>query len=333
MANIREVARRANVSVATVSRVINQSDKVKANTRNHVLSVMSEMGYGENKAAGAETKKKVKRILVILPDVVNPFYSIIAQGACETARKEGYLLMLCTTERNYENEKYYIDMLRAGMANGAILVASVMDKTELLELDSTKHIIQCCEYDEDAETVSHISIDNYTAGKDAVQHLINIGHKRIAMISCDNGFLSTAKREKAYRDTLEKNGIEFHPQYLAKMENDYGYRTGIRSMNYLLNLKEPPTAVLAISDIVAIGAMQAIQKAGLSVPDDIAVMGFDDLDVASLYNPPLTTIYQPKEDIGRLAMEMLDKKINGIDSEFESIFLEHELRIRKSTVK
>lgn len=332
MANIREVAKRANVSVATVSRVINHNGKVKENTRNHVLAVLDEMGYGCDKSQG-EQSKRIKRILVLLPDIANPFYSIIAQGVCETARKKDYLLMLCTTERSYENEKHYINMLRTGMADGAILFAPVMSRDELMELDAQKHIVQCCEYMEEAETVPHISVDNYAAGVDAIQHLINIGHEKIAMISCGNGFLSTAERENAYKDTLKKNGIAFNPQYLAKLESDYGYRTGIRSMNYLLNLKEPPTAVFAISDIVAIGAMQAIQKAGLSIPEDIAVVGFDDLDVASLYNPPLTTIYQPKEDIGRLAMELLDKKINGLEPEYESIFLEHELRIRKSTVK
>lgn len=333
MANIREVAKRANVSVATVSRVINQSENVKEKTRIHVLNVLDEMGYGQDRPECMQSRKKVRRILVLLPDIANPFYSVIAQGISETARKKDYFLMLCTTGRIYENEKYYIDMLRTGMADGAIIIAPVMSKAELIELDSENHIVQCCEYEEEVETVSHISIDNYAAGTDAVQHLINIGHKKIAMISCDNGFLSTRERENAYKGTLKKNGIEFCPQYLAKMESDYGYRTGIRSMNYLLNIKEPPTAVLAVSDIVAIGAMQAIQKAGLSIPEDIAVMGFDDLDVASLYNPPLTTIHQPKVDIGRLAMELLDKKINGIKPEYESIFLEHELRIRKSTVK
>ena len=333
MANIREVAQRANVSVATVSRVLNQNGKVKEKTRNHVLAVLEEMEYTRERKPDIREEKKLKRILVLLPDIANPFYSIIAQGICGAARKKDYLLMLCTTERNYDVENHYIDMLRSGMADGAIIVAPLMSGSELEKLDTEKNIVQCCEYEENINTVSHISIDNYTAGADAVQHLINIGHEKIAMISCDNGFLSTAQRENAYRDTLKKNGIEFKPQYLAKMESDYGYRTGIRSMNYLLNLKEPPTAIFAVSDIVAIGAMQAIQKAGLSIPDDIAVIGFDDLDVASLYNPPLTTIYQPKEDIGRLATELLDKKISGIDSGYESVFLEHELRIRKSTVK
>lgn len=333
MANIREVAKRANVSVATVSRVINQSGKVKEKTKEHVLAVMEEMKYECDVKPDKQNKKKVKRILVLLPDIVNPFYSVIAQGVCEMARKKDYLIMLCTTERDYENEKHYIDMLRTGMAEGAIIVAPVMSKAELVELDSQKHIVQCCEYEEEVETVSRISIDNYAAGTEIVQHLVNIGHRKIAMISCDNGFLSTMERENAYKDTLKKNSIEFNPHYLVKRESDYGYRTGIRSMNYLLNLKEPPTAVFAVSDIVAIGAMQAIQKADLSVPEDIAVAGFDDLDVASLYNPPLTTIHQPKEDIGRLAMELLDKKINGVEIACESVFLEHELRIRKSTVK
>lgn len=333
MANIREVAKRANVSVATVSRVINQNGNVKEDTRNHVLAVLNEMGYGRGREQNGQSGKRVKHILVLLPDIVNPFYSVIAQGVCEAARKKDYLLILCVTERRYENEKRYIDMLHTGIADGAVLIAPVMSRQELAELDKENHIVQCCEYEEKIETVSHISINNYAAGTDAVQHLINIGHKKIAMISCNNGFLSTAERENAYRDTLQKNGIAFNPQYMVKTESDYGFRTGIRSMNYFLNLKEPPTAVFAISDTVAIGAMQAIQKAGLSIPDDIAVVGFDDLDVASLYNPPLTTIYQPKEDIGRLAMELLDKKINGLELEYESIFLEHELRIRRSTVK
>ena len=332
MANIREVAHRANVSVATVSRVLNESKSVKPETRELVLAVMQELGYTAGKTKEIATTD-VHRILVLLPDIENPFYSVIAQGICEIARKKNYLVMLCTTERDYNNEKRYIDLLRGKMADGAIICAPVMSKLELEELDKQSCIIQCCEYNEELEEVSHISINNYAAGVDAVQHLINIGHRKIAMISCENGFLSTAERERASKDTLKRNGIEFKQQYLAKTESDYGYRTGIRSMKYLLSLNEPPTAVFAISDIVAIGAMQAIENAGLIVPDDIAVVGFDDLDIASLYNPPLTTIYQPKKDIGRLAMELLCKKIHNLSGENGSIFLEHELRIRKSTVK
>ncbi|MEZ3433294.1 MAG: LacI family DNA-binding transcriptional regulator [Lachnospiraceae bacterium] len=333
MANVREVARRANVSVATVSRVLNNSSRVREDTKKVVLTAIEELEYISPRQHKEDKEIRPIKILALLPDVENPFYSAIAEGICDMARKKNCMVLLCTTASQYENEQKFLQMLSLNLADGAILCSSVMDREELRELNQKYPLIQCCEYKEKLECVPHISVDNYAAGYDAVQHLINVGHKKIAMISCNNGFLSTRERENAYKDVLQKNNIEFKNEYVARAGTDYGFRSGMRAMNQLLNLPDAPTAVFVISDIMAIGAIQAVIKAGMSVPEDVAIIGFDDLEIASNYNPPLSTVYQPKKDMGRLAIELLIDRICTEDDVIGSQFLEHEVRIRQSTVK
>lgn len=329
MSKIKDVARLAGVSVATVSRVINDSDAVHDTTRQKVLDAIKELGYRPNLLGRHLRRTETRLVLVLLPTISNPFYSRIVLGIEDVAHKNGYSIMLCNTDSDIKREKVYLGLLRNRLADGVIFLAPEIESEELSEIAGKFPVVQCCEYKEGA-MVSHVSIDNYSAACKAVRHLIDLGHKRIGMISCGNGFLSTKERERAYRQVLEENGIPFDPALLRY--GDYGFKSGLRNALQLLSLPDRPTAVFCISDMMGIGTIKAAFEKGLRVPEDLAVCGFDDIGYANMYEPPLTTIAQPKYDLGCTAMELLLKHIKeGGSAEPEDIYLEHELVIRKST--
>lgn len=330
MATIQEVAKKAGVSVATVSRVINNSPKVSSVTRDNVLKVIKQLNYQPNLLGRNLRRMQTKMILILLPTISNPFYSMIVKGIEDVAHENGFNVMLCNTNSDVKREKVYLELLKNKLADGVIFMAPELDKIELSCTGSNFPVVQCCEYKKGAD-VSHVSIDNEAAAYKAVNHLIEQGHERVGLISCTNNFISTRQREKGYKRALMEAGLSFETSMIKY--GDYGFKSGITAMNEYFKDTRYPTAIFCISDSMAIGAIRAISKKGFDVPDDIAVIGFDDIKFASMSNPTLTTIAQPKYDLGRVTMELLMKQIHGVIREPEDIYIGHELIIRESTVK
>lgn len=330
MATIQDVAKKAGVSVATVSRVLNDSPAVSHEAKEKVMNAIKELNYHPNLLGRNLRRMETKMILALLPNVSNPFYARIVKGIEDVGHKNGYNVMLCNTDSDIKRERIYLELLKNKLSDGVIFMAPEMDKDELTLIGQNYPVVQCCEYKEGAR-VSHVSIDNFAAAYKAVKHLTGLGHRRIGMISSDKNFLSVKQREAGYKKALQDEGIEFD-ENLVKY-GDYGFKSGLRAAKQLLSMNLRPTAIFAISDIMAIGAIRAAKEAGLKVPEDVAVVGFDNISFASMYDPMLTTISQPKYDLGCVAMELLLKHINGKLSEPQNIILEHELIIRESTVK
>lgn len=330
MSTINDVAKRAGVSVATVSRVINGNSRVSPETAEKVKRAISELNYRPNLLGRALRKTKSERILVILPNIANPFYAEIVKGIEDVASKKGYTIMLCNTDSELEREKKYIKMLKSRLADGAILMASEMTSDELTGLAHEVPIVQCCEY-KVGLPITHVSIDNELAAYKAVNHLISLGHRKIAFIGAKNQFLSSALRKEGYMRALSEAGIEYDPLYCAY--GDYSYKSGFRAMKQLLALTPRPTAVFCVSDMMAIGAIRSAMEENLRVPEDLAVCGFDNIYFASMFKPSLTTISQPMYDLGCTAMEILLNIIEGKETETMHYIMEHELIIRESTVK
>jgi DNA-binding LacI/PurR family transcriptional regulator len=207
-------------------------------------------------------------------------------------------------------------------------MAPELSESELSEVAAKFPVVQCCEYKQGA-SVSHVSIDNYGAAYSATKHLAALGHKKIGMISCKNNFLSTINREEGYRAAIKDAGLIFNADYVA--HGDYGYKSGLAAGEQLLSMPERPTAIFAISDIMAIGVIKAAKLKGLKVPDDLAVVGFDDISLSYMFDPMLTTVSQPKYELGCNAMELLLKQIGGEITEHKDILLEYELKIRESS--
>lgn len=330
MATIRDVAEKAGVSIATVSRVLNKRVSVSPATRIKVEKAIEELNYQPNYLGRNLRRAETKIILVILQNISNPFYSKVVEGIEDLGHKHGYNIMICNTDSESDRERSYLDLLVNRLVDGVILMEPEIDSEELAQIGNSFPVVQCCEYKEGAD-VPHISIDNVAAGYTAVNHLIKLGHTRIGMISGYNRLLSAMQRETGYKRALREADIAFEPALIKY--GSYGFTGGLRAAKEFLQLDNPPTALFAISDITAIGAIRAIKEEGLNIPEDIAVVGFDNTSIASMYDPQLTTISQPRYDLGKISMEFLLEQINDNDISAQEIYLEHELIIRESTVK
>ena len=327
MPNIKDVAREAGVSTATVSRVLNTPEKVSRKTVGKVNAAIEKLEYSPEANHSAVYGAGTKRILVVLPDFRNSFMSDVISGINDQALKSDYTLMVAATDSMMEREREIIRILHNRQADGVIFLTSVLPGEEIQNIARRYPAVQCCEY-VDAPDAVHVSIDNYAAGKTAMEYLIRLGYEDIVMLSSTNRFISTTLREKAYLDAMKAIGgpKRENPIYRAS----YSFESGqIGMQNYLLNGAHPQ-AVFAISDTVAAGAIRAINEAGLSVPGDVAVIGVDNIKLCTLFSPQITTIAQPRHRLGSTAVRLLINRIGGMTNQ-SSVFLPHELIVREST--
>lgn len=327
MANIQQVAKQAGVSVATVSRVLNGQNTVSVKTRMKVEEAIKKLNY-EPSLLGRNLRTSESRLfLILIPTISNPFYLEIIKGIEQVAISQNYNILLCETDSNPEKENIYFDLVRKKMADGIITMDPAVNVETLKKLAENYAVIQCSEYEE-CTGIPYVTIDNEEASYRAVKHLIQIGHHKIALMNADEKYLFARQRKMGYKRALEENGITLRNEYIISASN-LGFENGQYAMKKILNLQDRPTAVFAVSDLIAIGALKEINAAGLHVPNDIAVVGFDKIDFSNMTNPTLTTIAQPMRKMGNVAARMLIEKIKG--EEVESIILDHELVIREST--
>lgn len=325
LVRIKEVAEKAGVSVATVSRVLNQHSSVSEKTRRKIEEAINELNYRPSLLGRNLRTKESRLLLVIIPDISNPFYTEIINGIEETALKKGYNILLCNTDSNLEREEMYFDLMKNRVADGAILMDQTIPTEKIAALASEYPIVQCSEYTED-ERITYVSISNEAASYQAVKHLLQIGKKKIAFINSDEQFLYARERRAGYERALTEYNIPINSD-LMRNTGGVSFEHGKQAMNSLL--KHRPDAVFAVSDVLAIGALKEININSFSVPDDIAIIGFDKIDFSNMTNPPLTTISQPMYKMGATSAELLINKIRG--EEVENMILEHELVIREST--
>lgn len=330
MANIEEVAREAGVSVATVSRVLNKSNVVAVKTRIKVESVIKKLNYEPNMLGRNLRRSESRMILALMPSISNPFYTKIVHGIEDIARKFGYSVLLCQTDSDLDREKIYINLLKQKLADGLISMDPTLDVGILKEVGNKYPIVQCCEYSKELD-IPYVTIDNFNAGYKAVKHLLSIGKKRIAIINSDKRFLYARLRQQGYEKAIKEAGIEYKDEYVINGELDF--ESGQRGMKQLLSLEEKPDAVFLVSDVLAIGALKSIKEANLSVPEDIAIVGFDNIQFATMMNPSITTIAQPMYRIGCESCKMLIDKIKNKDTQIDNIIMDFELIIRESTMK
>jgi len=328
MATIQQVAEKAGVSVATVSRVLNNSDKVVDETREKVLQVIKELEYNPNMIGRNLRRSETKVVIVLLPSISNPFYSKIVNGISSKAKKNGYTVMICNTQSDKNIETEYLNFLKYKLADGAILMSQESEEDTFLELAKNYPIVQCSEYRE-ILNAPYVSIDNFAAAYDAVKYLIDLGHKRIGIISSRVNYMSAIQREAGYMKALQDADLDFVPRLLKV--GDYGLKSGMASAAHFLSMPQKPTAVFAISDLMAIGALKAFRQNGLRIPEDMAVVGFDNISFSSVCEPALTTISQPAFKMGSRAMELLLKKISNNQKEQQNVLLNYELIVREST--
>jgi LacI family transcriptional regulator len=307
---IRDVARRAGVSSMTVSRVINDSALVSAVTRRRVEDAIDELGYVPSRLARGLSAKRTGTLALIVPDVANPFFTLIVRGAEDVARRAGYRVILCDTRADLTVEREVIEEMLAHRVEG-ILIAPVSDR-------SREHLRRLTAFN-----VPFVLVDRTVPGIEAdavlgdsaegaqrlVEHLLSLGHRRIGMI-VESDDVSTARdRRIGYEAALRAAELPGDPELVARASVDPG--GGYAGMRRLLALDEPPTAVFTVNNLVAVGAIEAVRSAGMEVPDDVALVCFDDIEYASRLYPFLTVMEQPAETFGTLGTQLLLERIEN----------------------
>jgi LacI family transcriptional regulator, repressor for deo operon, udp, cdd, tsx, nupC, and nupG len=328
MANIQEVAEKAGVSVATVSRVLNNITSVSPKTRLKVENAIKELNYAPSMLGRNLRNSESRLLLVLIPSISNPFYTDIINGIENFAIVNHYNILLCQTDSNPQRENIFFNMVKNKLADGIISMDPAVNKQKLTELARDHSIILCSEYEEGG-SIPYVTIDSELAAYHAVKHLIKIGKKNIALINSDEKFLYARQRRKGYERALAEFGLPVRNEWIYNTQG-LDFEHGVHAMRMLLQLNERPTAVFAVSDTLAIGALKEINNSGLKVPDDIAVVGFDKISFSNMTNPTLTTVAQPMYKMGYTAAKMLINSIKG--NKVESVVLDHELVIRESTM-
>lgn len=324
--SISAVAEQAGVSIATVSRVINASKPVSADTRERVEAAVAALGYRANPFARSLMRGESRLLLVLVPDFANPFYSETIKGIESVVRRQGYGIVLGGVPDDFGPDRPSLDTLYSRLVDGVISLANFHDLQPLAQEMPSLPWVACSEFVEDSG-LPHASIDHAQAAIDAVQYLINRGHRRIALLGADESYLWARQRHAGYEAALKRAGIEPDPQ-LVRIARGTDYSLGMEAAGALLALEAPPSAVFAVSDTLAIGAIKAFRRAGRRVPDDIAVVGFDNIPLSQMFEPALTTIAQPMFELGAAAAKLLLERLAG--GHPQSRTLQHALVVRES---
>lgn len=330
-ATMKDVAQKANVSTATVSRALMNPDKVSQATRNKVEQAALEVGYFPQ-ALGRNMKRNESRtILVIVPDICDPFFSEIIRGIEITAAEQGYLVLIGDCAHQNQQEKTFIDLIITKQIDGMLLLGSRLPfGASIEEQRNLPPMVMANEFAPELELPT-VHIDNLTAAFNAVNFLHELGHQRIGCIAGPEEMPLCHYRLQGYVQALRRSGITVDPHYIAR--GNFTYEAGANAMEQLLALPQPPTAVFCHSDIMALGALSLAKRRGLKVPADLSIIGFDNISLSEFCDPPLTTVSQPRFDIGREAMLLLLDQLNGQNVSSGSRLLDCELVVRGSTTK
>ena len=326
--NIKDIAKKCNLSVATISRVINNDPKVADSTRKKVLTIIDKYKFVPNITGRSLRTQKSNKILVLLPTMSNQFYAEIIQGIEETAEENGYAILVAVTNLQEHQEVKYLHMLRMKHVDGCISLFNTLDAEAISSLAKNYPFVQCCEPTMDAD-VSSVEINNRQAVYDVVKQFINRGHKTIGMISGDYYKSSELGRETGYKDALNDFGIKFDKNLIVK--NFYRYEDGTVGAKKLMQNNPKPTAIVCASDSLALGATSYLKSQGLIVGKDICVMGFDNTSITMYTSPTISSINQPRYDLGKESFKLLYEKLQDINSTNKNIILPYQIIHREST--
>ncbi len=324
--NIYTVAEKAGVSIATVSRTLSHSPQVKEETKAKVLQVIEELGYQPSASARGLALNRTETLALVFPDISGPFYSEVIRGVENEASKHSYNVVIYGTHGK-ESSARFLRLLTTKVDGFILMTRSVEDKY-IFYLHERGIPFVLLDRKIDGIQVDCILTNNAQGAYKATEHLLLHNHQRVAFISGPMNSPDSRERFNGYRQALQDHGILFLPRLVER--GDFRQPSGYQAMRRLLEQPDPPSAVLAANDEMAIGAIEAVRERGQKVPDDIAIVGFDDIDMASYVQPSLSTVRQPIYKFGTLAVQMLIRRIGGVDAEAEAITLPTKLVIRRS---
>lgn len=327
---IRDVAASAGVSIATVSRVINGRPDVAPETRELVMEAVRERNFRTNRSAQALSMGRTRLIGFTIPILHAEYFALIMSGTSEALYERDMRLVVCPTLHERAREITLLDRLMEGATDGAIILLPSESSAELCTLHERSYPFVVIDPREPLdEGIPSVSAANTSGARSATRHLMHLGHKRIAIITGIPTWAASRERLSGYSAALATRGILPHPDYIR--DANFNVDGGYRAAQELLDLPEPPTATFAVNDNMAIGAIQAAHDRGLEVPRDLSIVGFDDAVVARIVTPALTTVRQPLQEMGRVAVSILCRLIEGQRIEALRVELATKLVVRDST--
>jgi LacI family transcriptional regulator len=330
---IKDIARIAKVSHTTVSRALNNKSRIRNETKERILSIAKELSYRPNFIARSLVMRRTKTLGLVITTIANPFYTELSQGIETTAISLGYNIILCSTNYDLSVEKQYIDMLRSKGVDGIIFTSAHMGDPNIIGLAEERFptilVNRRTYHPMVRERIDYIGVDNISGGFLAVEHLIKLGHDRIGVIGGSSESSVGFERLEGGKKALTAYGLEVMGDYF--LEGDFLKGSGYRGGKEFLEMSRPPTAIFATNDYMALGTYQAIVEEGVKIPEEIALIGFNDIEFTSMKGVELTTIGQKKYEMGALAVKTLVERIEGRKvGPSKEIVLEPELIIRKT---
>lgn len=327
-ATYQEVAAQAGVSIATVSRIITGSSRVKEDTRERVLEVMAARGFNVTELRQAPRLRNSGLIIFNIPSTANPFYSPVVRGAKSAARQYGYQLLINEEHINDSTFPALTGLLHK-LNPAGLITANHVPQNILKKLSGSLPLVQCCEFDGELD-LPYVSIDDTAAARSAMEYLISQGRRNIAFLNGPLRYKYARLRFQGYLDSLEKAGIPRDPGLIVNLP-EINYDTAVSAVSQLLGSGKTPDAFFCVSDVYAAAAIRACAKMNLRVPGDVMVAGFDNVDISYMTNPAITTVYQPKFQLGFSSCELLVELIANPGAKVRNILLETELVVREST--
>lgn len=322
---LHDVAVKAGVSVKTVSRVINKQGEISETTRQHVLTIINELGYRPNTLARSLVSGKSSTIAVIIPQITDPFFPEVILGVEDVARQHGYNIFLCNTNDDPRQELYYVDVLASKQVDGIILCGSRLNAEQITAIARQHRVAILTSREPRASAVIRIAGD--TGLLEITSHLIHLGHRRLGYVG--GHIADEPDRLSGYQRALVESGIDPHDRWICLVQR-VSIDAGYAAVKRLLQQASEITGITCYNDLMAVGALQACKELGLRVPEDVAVVGFDDVPLAALVTPGLTTMHVPRYKLGEMTMELLLRVIAANGMIDERLRIEPHLVIRDS---
>ena len=325
---IKDVAREAGVSHMTVSRVINKKTNISEKTRFRVLEAIRKLGYKPNTIARSLVMKETRLIGMIVPDIDNPFFSAMVRGTEKLTCDNEYNTILGDTGGLVKNEERYLDLMVQRMVDGVVLAAPRMDESLL---ERYREMIPIVVLDRHMENtgITHVWANNVEGVQLGMDHLIELGHRRIGFITGPQNVQVSLMREEGYRKSLQNHGIPFNSEIV--LQGDYLFDSGYRSLDKFFSLPYPPTGIFCSNDIMALGLLKRAKEKNIRIPEDLSVVGFDNIGLASLISPPLTTVHHPIIEMGKTGITLLLNRIMNNLNEVDEVRMKNDLVVREST--
>ena len=332
ISSIREVARRAGVSLGTVSNVLNRPEIVAETTRQRVQLAIDEIGFVRNGSARQLRAGRSQHIGLVVLDVANPFFTEVARGAEDAASEAGYVVILCNSDDSFDKENRYLRVLEEQRAQGLLITPVQNDVNYLQRLRRRGIAVVLLDRPSRTRDLCSVAVDDVRGGELAATHLLEQGHKRLAFVNGPLSIRQCADRRRGVQRAVKAAGLDPSSAIFEITVPTLNAREGEACVEALLNARIKPSAAFCANDLLALGLMRGLTKRGVSIPGDLALVGYDDVEFASVLSTPLTSVRQPKYELGRTATELLlDEANNPTTHEHRQVVYQPELIVRESS--